>query len=235
VPVQDLTQARVVEVRENPARVQEESMFDDFYENLNAKLAAIRKAKGPYVPDEDWGELDPVKIGDGLVGGGFIGGVIRRLRGMGYFDGYDSLMYNIHGKPDDNKKDLADAKAAYAARGGRMNDDRTDFRVLMDAMKTLPKPTGGAIGGSIVLSGVPAPMTGGGSPVLYEITFPVKDWKTSSSLRWLRSNGIKPMKKAMQSGSVYKYAIASSKGLKDPYTSDLVSRGRKIHMTYGMA
>jgi len=34
---------------------------------------------------------------------------------------------------------------------------------------------------------------------------------------------------------VYKYAIASSKGLKDPYTSDLISRGRKIHMVYGMA
>ena len=157
--------------------------------------------------------------GRGLVGGRldktFIGGVLSRLHGMGYFDGFDSLMYNIHGTPDDNKKDLADAKAAYAARGG-------------------------AMGGSIVLSGVPAPMRGGmscggGSPVLYEITFPVKDWKTSSSLRWLRSNGIKPLKKAMQSGSVYKYAIASSKGLKEPYTSELVSRGRKINMIYGMA
>ena len=183
---------------------------------LDIALAARRRGIAPpEVTDVD--ETDADWDGSGLVGRGlgrsrtFTGGVLRRLRGMGYFDGFDSLMYNIHGTPDDNKKDLADAKAAYAARGG-----------------------------SIVLSGVPAPMRGGmscggGSPVLYEITFPVKDWKTSSSLRWLRSNGIKPMKKAMQSGSVYKYAIASSKGLTDPYKSELVSRGRKINMVYGMA
>lgn len=228
VPVQDLTQARVIEVRENPARVQEESMLDDFYENLNAKLAAIRKAKGPYVPDEDWDELDPVKTGTGLVGG-----VIRRLHGMGYFDGYDSLMYNIHGKPDDNKKDLADAKAAYAARGGRMNDDRTDFRVLMDAMKNVRKPTGGAMGGSIVLSGVPAPITGGSDWTLQAVTFPDTDWKTSSSLRWLRSNGIKPMKKADKQGTLFRYRIEDPKKFTDYYTSDLMSRGRKIHLVYG--
>jgi len=193
--------------------------------------------------NEDTERLLQETTGSGLVGGGrpnrrFVGGVLRRLRGMGFFDGFDSLSYNIHGTPDDNKKDLADAKAAYAARGGAMGgtfDGRTDFRVLMDAMKNIPRRQGGAMGGGrVFLSGVSAP-TGGGAPVLYEITFPVQDWKTSSSLRWLRSNGIKPMKKAAKSGSVYKYAIASSKGLKDPYTSDLISRGRKIHMVYGMA
>jgi len=186
--------------------------------------------------------------GEGLVGGrrgcrSFTGGVLSRLRGMGFFDrdGLDNILYPMP-KAMDNKQLLADAKAAYAARGGAMGgtfDGRTDFRVLMDAMKNIRRapgdPNGGAMGGSVVLSGVPAPMTGGGTPVLYEITFPVQDWKTSSSLRWLRSNGIKPMKKAAKSGSVYKYAIASSKGLKDPYTSDLISRGRKIHMVYGMA
>jgi len=131
-----------------------------------------------------------------------------RRRGAGYFNSLDNFLNpTVHGTPMDNKKLLADAKAAYAAKGG-------------------------AMGGSIVLSGVPTP-TGGNSPVLYEISFPVKDWKTSSSLRWLRSNGIKPTKKATKSGSVYKYTIAKSKGLKDPYTSHLNSRGRMIHMTYG--
>ena len=222
----DLSQQALREQRGRLKRVVTQEEVAPVVQNLlkdviSDALFARRLAVGPDAPvddtNADWETSPNPYSGRGLVGGGrgsFIGGVIRRLRGMGYFDGFDSLMYNIHGTPDDNKKDLADAKAAYAARGGAM---------------------GGAMGGSIVLSGVPAPMTGGGSPVLYEITFPVKDWKTSSSLRWLRSNGIKPMKKAMQSGSVYKYAIASSKGLKDPYTSDLVSRGRKIHMTYGMA
>ena len=183
-----------------------EAMTDDQKLQLGIGISKLgRGLTGGRMNDNrtDWGVLmdamKSIRTGRG-----------KKLRGKGYFDGFDSLMYNIHGKPDDNKKDLAAAKAAYAAKGG-------------------------AMGGSIVLSGVPAPMSGGGSPVLYEITFPVKDWKTSSSLRWLRSNGIKPLKKAMQSGSVYKYAIASSKRLKDPYTSDLVSRGRKIHMTYGMA
>jgi hypothetical protein len=193
--------------------------------------------------NEDTERLLQETTGSGLVGGSrdrhFIGGVLRRLRGMGFFDrdGLDNILYPMP-KAMDNKQLLADAKAAYAAKGGAMGgtfDGRTDFRVLMDAMKNIPRHQGGAMGGGrVFLSGVSAP-TGGGAPVLYEITFPVQDWKTSSSLRWLRSNGIKPMKKATQSGSVYKYTIASSKGLKDPYTSDLISRGRKIHMVYGMA
>lgn len=247
-----------------------------------ARLPLSFKRAGPdYEPadlvfESERGPAFRAEVDPDLAGGSrdrhFVGGVLRRLRGMGFFDGFDSLSYNIHGTPDDNKKDLADAKAAYAARGGAMGgtfDGRTDFRVLMDAMKNIrtgsgffdrdgldnilyPMPKamdnkqlladakakaarGGATGGGrVVLSGVPAP-TGGGAPVLYEIQFPVKDWKTSSSLRWLRSNGIKPMKKATQSGSVYKYTIASSKGLKEPYTSNLNSRGRMIHMMYGNA
>lgn len=119
----------------------------------------------------------------------------RRLRGMGYFDGYDSLTYNIHGTPDDNKKDLAAAKAAYAAKGGAM---------------------------------------GGGSDwTLQAVTFPDKDWKTSSSLRWLRSNGIKPIKKADKQGTLFRYRITDPKGFTEYYTSDLMSRGRKIHLVYG--
>jgi hypothetical protein len=210
-------------------------------------LFARRLAVGPDAPvddaDEDW-ETSPYPYsGRGLVGGrrSFAGGVLRRLRGMGYFDGYDSLMYNIHGKPDDNKKDLADAKAAYAARGGRMNDDRTDFRVLMDAMKNVRKPTGGAMGGSIVLSGVPTPMTGG-YPIgvgadsddykLHFVAFPDDKWTTSSSLRWIRSNGIVPIKKAMHIPEYYKYQILPPSDNKDYMTHELVSRGRKILLGY---
>ena len=183
--------------------------------------------------------------GEGLVGGrrgrrSFTGGVLSRLRGMGYFDGFDSLMYNIHGTPDDNKKDLADAKAAYAARGGamggRMNDDRTDFRVLMDAMKTIRKPNGGAMGGSIVLSGVPTPMRGSGADAdeykLHYVAFPDDKWTTSSSLRWIRSNGIVPIKKAMHIPEYYKYQILPPSDNKDYMGHELVSRGRKILLGY---
>jgi hypothetical protein len=158
--------------------------------------------------------------GSGLVGGSrdrhFVGGVLRRLRGMGFFDGFDSLSYNIHGTPDDNKKDLADAKAAYAAKGG-------------------------AMGGSVVLSGVPAPMTGG-YPIgvgadsdeykLHYVAFPDDKWTTSSSLRWLRSNGIVPIKKAMHIPEYYKYQIMPPSDNKDYVGHELVSRGRKILLGY---
>jgi hypothetical protein len=200
-----------------------------FQRALQAKFANTRQ-------EEDVEEgvdafLDDV-IKDAASGSGLVGGVLRRLRGMGFFDGFDSLSYNIHGTPIDNKKDLADAKAAYAARGGTF-DGRTDFRVLMDAMKTIKKPTGGAMGGSVVLSGVPSPITGSGKYTLHAVTFPDKDWKSSSSLRWLRSNGIKPIKKADRQGSLFRYRIVDPKGFNDYYTSELMSRGRKINLVYG--
>lgn len=132
--------------------------------------------------------------------------------GSGYFDGYKSLTYNIHGTPDDNKKDLAAAKAAYAAKGG-----------------------------SIVLAGVPAPMTGG-YPIgvgadsddykLHYVAFPDDKWTTSSSLRWLRSNGIVPIKKAMHIPEYYKYQILPPSDNKDYMGHELVSRGRKILLGY---
>jgi hypothetical protein len=168
--------------------------------------------------------------GDGLTG--LVGGVLKRLRGMGYFNTMDITPTRVYGTPMDNKKLLADAKAAYAARGGTF-DGRTDFRVLMDAMKTLPRRQGGAMGGSVVLSGVPSPITGSGKYTLQAVTFPDKDWKSSSSLRWLRSNGIKPIKKADRQGSLFRYRIVDPKGFNDYYTSELMSRGRKINLVYG--
>jgi hypothetical protein len=76
-------------------------------------------------------------------------------------------------------------------------------------------------------------MRGCGQYTLQAITFPDTDWKTSSSLRWLRSNGIKPIKKADHTGSLYRYRIADPKGFTKYYTSELMSRGRKINMVYG--
>ena len=166
--------------------------------------------------------LDDV-IKDAVSGSGLVGGVLRRLRGMGYFNTMDITPTRVYGTPMDNKKLLADAKAAYAARGGTF-DGRTDFRVLMDAMKTIKKPTGGAMGGAIM---------GGGKYTLQAVTFPDTDWKSSSSLRWLRSNGIKPIKKADRQGSLFRYRIVDPKGFKDYYTSELMSRGRKINLVYG--
>lgn len=194
-------------------------------------LFARRLRVGPDAPPDDSGEdweTDP----NPYSGRGLVGGVLRRLRGMGFFNGLDSVLNPVHGTPMDNKKDLADAKAAYAARGGTF-DGRTDFRVLMDAMKTLPRRQGGAMGGSVVLSGVPSPITGSGKYTLQAVTFPESDWKSSSSLRWLRSNGIKPIKKADRQGSLFRYRIVDPKGFNDYYTSELTSRGRKINLVYG--
>jgi hypothetical protein len=215
-------------------RVVKEEDIRPVVDNLVANvLADAVRAKFANTRQEEDDSSD-----DGFDGNGLVGGVIRRLRGLGYFNSLDNYM-----QPGPSGTPIDSLKLLREARGGRMNDDRTDFRVLMDAMKTIRRapgdPNGGVRGGAmgggrVFLSGVSAP-TGGSQYTLHEITFPDKEWKTSSSLRWLRSNGIKPMKKASHSGSVYKYMIASSKGFTDHYTSELVSRGRKIIMMYGKA
>lgn len=204
-------------VAETVARAVVQSAFD---KALQDKFANTRQE------EEDDQDFE----GDGLTG--LVGGVLKRLRGMGYFNTMDITPTRVYGTPMDNKKLLADAKAAYAARGGTF-DGRTDFRVLMDAMKTLQRPNGGATSGSVVLSGVPSPITGSGKYTLQAVTFPDKDWKSSSSLRWLRSNGIKPIKKADRQGSLFRYRIVDPKGFNDYYTSELMSRGRKINLVYG--
>ena len=142
-------------------------------------------------------------------------------KGSGFFNGLDSVLNPVHGTPMDNKKDLADAKAAYAARGGAMG------------------------GGRVFLSGVSAPtgrrMTGG-YPIgvgadsdeykLHYVAFPDDKWTTSSSLRWLRSNGIVPIKKAMHIPEYYKYQILPPSDNKDYIGHELVSRGRKVILGY---
>jgi hypothetical protein len=214
-----------------------DTVFDTALQRaLQAKFANTRQEEDTGDFDTDLADRirrrneDTERLLQETTGSGLVGGVLRRLRGMGFFDGFDSLSYNIHGTPDDNKKDLAEAKAAYAARGGTF-DGRTDFRVLMDAMKTLPRRQGGSMGGSVVLSG--SPLIGSGKYTLQAVTFPDTDWKSSSSLRWLRSNGIKPIKKADRQGSLFRYRIVDPKGFKDYYTSELMSRGRKINLVYG--
>jgi hypothetical protein len=196
-------------------------------------LAARRASVGPDAPPDDSGEdwdTDPKPVG--LKGTGLVGGVLRRLRGMGYFNTMDITPTRVYGTPMDNKKLLADAKAAYAAKGGRMGDDRTDFRVLMDAMKTIPRIKGGAIGGRMT----------GGYPIgvgadsdeykLHYVAFPDDKWTTSSSLRWLRSNGIVPIKKAMHIPEYYKYQIMPPSDNKDYIGHELAYRGRKILLGY---
>lgn len=69
--------------------------------------------------------------------------------------------------------------------------------------------------------------------VLQSVSFPASQWKTTASIRWLRSNGIAPMKKSHKVGSNYVYTIVSPKLFSKYYTSDLMSRGRKIELIYG--
>jgi hypothetical protein len=214
----------------------------------------LQEQKNRLLDDSILGAVQGLR-GNGLVGGGrrcksFVGGVISRLHGMGFFDrdGLDNILYPMP-KAMDNKQLLADAKAAYAAKGGAMGgtfDGRTDFRVLMDAMKNIPRRQGGAMGGGrVFLSGVSAPtgerMTGG-YPIgvgadsdeykLHYVAFPDDKWTTSSSLRWLRSNGIVPIKKAMHIPEYYKYQILPPSENKDYMGHELVSRGRKILLGY---
>jgi hypothetical protein len=69
--------------------------------------------------------------------------------------------------------------------------------------------------------------------VLQSVSFPASQWKTTASIRWLRSNGIAPMKKSHKVGRNYVYTIVSPKLFSKYYTSDLMSRGRKIELIYG--
>lgn len=113
---------------------------------------------------------------------------------------------------------------------GGTYDSRTDWRVLMDSMKTMRKGSGKRMRGAGSIGGA---MGGSNGYTLQAVTFPDTDWKSSSSLRWLRSNGIKPMKKADRQGSLFRYRIVDPKKFTDYYTSQLVSRGRTINLVYG--
>jgi hypothetical protein len=69
--------------------------------------------------------------------------------------------------------------------------------------------------------------------ILQSVSFPSSQWKTPASIRWLRSNGIVPMKKSHKVGRNYIYTVVSPKMFSKYYTSELMSRGRKIALIYG--
>jgi hypothetical protein len=69
--------------------------------------------------------------------------------------------------------------------------------------------------------------------ILQSVSFPSSQWKTPASIRWLRSNGIVPMKKSHKVGRNYIYTVLSPKMFSKYYTSELMSRGRKIALIYG--
>lgn len=138
------------------------------------------------------------------------------------------------GKIDFNKimKVIGRERAKYekARRGaGMCGGNRRDWQIIADGLAERRMQ---GYGNPMILSRPPTP-TGGSEWVLQAVTFPDTDWKTSSSLRWLRSNGIKPIKKADKQGTLFRYRIVDPKGFNEYYTSDLMSRGRKIHLVYG--
>ena len=69
--------------------------------------------------------------------------------------------------------------------------------------------------------------------ILQAVSFPASQWKTPSSIRWLRSNGIIPMKKSHKVGRNYIYTVAPSKMFSKYYKSKMMSRGRPIELIYG--
>lgn len=69
--------------------------------------------------------------------------------------------------------------------------------------------------------------------ILQSVSFPASQWKTPSSIRWLRSNGIIPMKKSHKVGRNYIYTVAPAKMFSKYYKSKMMSRGRPIELIYG--
>ena len=120
----------------------------------------------------------------------------RGRYGRGYFDGFDSLLYNIHGTPDDNKKALADAKAAYGSGLG-VQKKRGEYK-------------------------------------LASAEFSDKVWNSASSLRWVRSAGLRPLKRAVHAKGKFIYHLADmSKFSKFDQQVATLKNGRKIGLVYG--
>lgn len=119
--------------------------------------------------------------------------------GRGYFDGFDSLLYNIHGTPDDNAKDLRDARAAAAAKGSGLGVQKKR-----------------------------------GEYKLASAEFSDKVWNSASSLRWVRSAGLRPLKRAVHAKGKFIYHLADmSKFSKFDQQVATLKNGRKIGLVYG--
>ena len=198
----ELSLAGPVQARVEPVEEEEEEGYQDLGDVFNQSAPEVQQEiiqsardgnqtalgivsaalQGQEVPPE----VVPVIAGSGRYG-------------RGYFDGFDSLLYNIHGTPDDNAKDLRDARAAAAAKGSGLGVQKKR-----------------------------------GEYKLASAEFSDKVWNSASSLRWVRSAGLRPLKRAVHAKGKFIYHLADmSKFSKFDQQVATLKNGRKIGLVYG--
>jgi len=77
------------------------------------------------------------------------------------------------------------------------------------------------------------PATGSGLQHVTAATFPSSKWTTASSLRWLRSNGLHPIRKSTKINGSYSYALQSPAGYSSFNSVKMSHKKKDFTIVYG--
>jgi hypothetical protein len=77
------------------------------------------------------------------------------------------------------------------------------------------------------------PATGNGLQHVTAATFPSSKWTTASSLRWLRSNGLHPIRKSTKINGAYSYALQSPAGYSSFNSVKMSHKNKDFTIVYG--
>ncbi len=77
------------------------------------------------------------------------------------------------------------------------------------------------------------PATGAGLQHVTAATFPSRKWTTASSLRWLRSNGLHPIRKSTKINGAYSYALQSPAGYSSFNSVKMSHKNKDFTIVYG--
>ena len=77
------------------------------------------------------------------------------------------------------------------------------------------------------------PATGAGLQHVTAATFPSSKWTTASSLRWLRSNGLHPIRKSTKINGAYSYALQSPAGYSSFNSVKMSHKNKDFTIVYG--
>ena len=77
------------------------------------------------------------------------------------------------------------------------------------------------------------PATGSGLQHVTAATFPSSKWTTASSLRWLRSNGLHPIRKSTKINGSYSYALQSPAGYSSFNSVKMSHKNKDFTIVYG--
>ena len=79
----------------------------------------------------------------------------------------------------------------------------------------------------------PGSVNGNGLQHVTAATFPSSKWTTASSLRWLRSNGLHPIRKSTKINGSYSYALQSPAGYSSFNSVKMSHKNKDFTIVYG--